>query len=139
MIEKEEFYDIEDLEGEPFETEEPTEEISPARKNTKIKKRKKAEPLESKMDLGGKFGFSNLLRNNLGEDKEVDAILRNEFPHQEDVKLHSQLPDYDDFRGYDMGIDEQSEVAKRIFANFHKPSWQTSKRHLFVSKYRKAI
>ena len=59
------------------------------------------------MDLGGKFGFANLLRNNLEESKEANAILRNEFPQQEDVKLYSQLPDYDDFRGYDLGIDEQ--------------------------------
>ena len=68
MIEKGEFYDIEDLAGKPFEMEEPNEEIFPERKNTKRKKRrKKAEPLEHKMDLGGKFGFANLLRNNLEE------------------------------------------------------------------------
>ena len=57
------------------------------------------------------------------------------FPLQADVKLYSQSPDYDDFRGYNLGIDEQlGEIAKRIFVNFHKPSWQTLKRHLFVSK-----
>ena len=120
MIEKEEFYDIEDLAEKPFEVEEPIEEVFPARKNTKRKKRrKKAEPLENKMGLSGKFGFSNLLRNNLEESKEANAILRNEFPQQEDVKLYSQLPDYDGFRGYDLGIDEQlGEIAKRIFVNF---------------------
>ena len=54
---------------------------------------------------------------------------------QEDVKLYSQLPDYDDFRGYDLGIDEQLEqITTLIFANFHKPSWQTLKHHLFTAK-----
>ena len=41
MIEKEEFYDIEDLAEKPFEVEEPIEEISPARKNTKRKEERK--------------------------------------------------------------------------------------------------
>ena len=49
--------------------------------------------------------------------------------------MYSQLPDYDDFRGYDLGIDEQLErAATLIFANFHKPSWQTLKHHLFTAK-----
>ena len=51
------------------------------------------------------------------ESKEANAILRNEFSHQEDVKLYSQLPDYDDFRGYDLGADEQlEEIAKNEFS-----------------------
>ena len=50
-----------------------------------------------------------MLRSNLGESKEANAVLRSEFSQQEDVKLYSQLPDYDDFRGYDLGIDEQLE------------------------------
>ena len=87
------------------------------------------------MDLGGKYSFANMLRSNLEESNEVNAVLRSEFPQQEDVKLYSQLPDYDDFRGYDLGIDEQLELAATlIYANFHKPSWQTLKHHLFTAK-----
>ena len=48
------------------------------------------------------------------ESKEANAILRNEFSQQEDVKLYSQLPDYDDFRGYDLGVEEQLERAATI-------------------------
>ena len=74
-----------------------------------------------KIDLSGKYSFANMLRSNLEESNEVNAVLRSEFSQQEDVKLYSQLPDYDDFRGYDLGIDEQLELAAtlilRIFIN----------------------
>ena len=70
------------------------------------------------MELGGKFGFSNLLRSNLEESKEVNAVLKDEFPQQEDVKLYSQLPDYDDFRGYDLGVDEQLGGCEANFREF---------------------
>ena len=61
--------------------------------------------------------------------------MRGEFPQQEDVKLYSQLPDYDDFRGYNLGADEQlEEIARGIFVNFHKPSWKTLKHHLLMLK-----
>ena len=34
---------------------------------------------------------------------------------KEDAELYSQLPDYDDFRGYDLGIDEQlGQIATPI-------------------------
>ena len=76
-----------------------------------------------------------MLRSNSEESKEAGAVLRGESPQQGDVKLYSQFPDYDDFRGYDLGTDEQlEETAKRIFVNFHKPSWRALKHHLSVSK-----
>ena len=46
-----------------------------------------------------------MLRSELEESNGANAVLRSEFPQQEDVKLYSQLPDYDDFRGYDLGIE----------------------------------
>ena len=62
-----------------------------------------------------------MLRSNLEESNEVSAVSVSEFPQQEDVKLYSQLPDYDDFREYDLGIDEQLELDDtlilRIFIN----------------------
>ena len=71
------------------------------------------------MDSGGEFGFSNLLRSNLEESNEANAVLRGEFSQQEDVKLYSRLPDYGDFRGYGLGIDEQlGEIAKQISRTF---------------------
>ena len=76
-----------------------------------------------------------MLKSSLGESNEANAVLRNEFPQQEDVKLYSQLPDYDEFRGYDLGIDEQLEKATAlIFANIHKPSWQALKHSLSTAK-----
>ena len=88
VIQEDEFYDIEDLEEKSIEIEEPIENIPPVRMNAKKKKRRtKADPLETKMDLSGKFGFSNLLRSNLEKGKEVNAISRDEFPQQEDVKI----------------------------------------------------
>ena len=38
------------------------------------------------------------------------------FSQKEDVKLYSQLPDYEDFRGYDLGIDEQLEEIANEFS-----------------------
>ena len=76
-----------------------------------------------------------MLKSNLEESNEANAVLISEFPQQEDIKLYSQLPDYDDFRGYDLGIDEQLEKSDTlIYANFRKHPWQTSKRHLFTAK-----
>ena len=132
----EEFHEFEDLDNQPPESDDYAEvEIPPIVNHPQKKRRKKAEPLDVKIDLGGKYSFTNMLRSNLEESKEANAVLRSEFSQQEDVKLYSQLPDYDDFRGYDLGIDEQLEsAASLIFANFRKPSWQTLKRHLFTAK-----
>ena len=53
-------------------------------------------------------------------------------------EMYSQLPDYDDFQGYDMGIDGvPSRIARKIYANFHKSSWKASKRGLFTAKITK--
>ena len=84
-------------------------EIPPIINYPQKKRRKKAEPLEVKIDLRGKYSFANMLRSNLEESNEVNAVLRSEFSQQEDAKLYSQLPDCDDFRGYGLGIDEQLE------------------------------
>ena len=42
--------------------------------------------------------------------------------------MHSQLPDYDDFQGYDMGAETVlSQIAQKIYAKYHKPSRRTLK------------
>ena len=85
------------------------------------------------MDLSGKFPFSSMLRSNLGGCKEPNAVSKDEFPQRGDVKLYSQLQDYDDFRGCDLCTDGQlEEIANRIFANFYKPTWQALKHHLLT-------
>ena len=135
--EENEFREIEDLEQHPPESDDSVEvEIPPIVNYPQKKRRKKAEPLEVKIDSGGKYSFANMLRSNLEESNEANAVLRGEFSQQEDVKLYSQLPDYDNFREYDLGIDEQLECASTlIFANFHKPPWRTLKHHLSTGKF----
>ena len=52
--------------------------------------------------------------------------------------MYTQLPDYDDCQGYDRGVcGNLSQVDRGIYANFHKPSWQTWKHHLLTAKNRK--
>ena len=51
---------------------------------------------------------------------------------------YSQLPDYDEFRGYDMGIDVVlSQIAQKMYGNIRVPYWGTSKRHLSMVEIRK--
>ena len=58
-----------------------------------------------------------------------------QFKMKEGVKIYIQLPAYDDFQGYGLGADAiLSQIARGIYANFHKSYWQTSKHHLFVAK-----
>ena len=46
--------------------------------------------------------------------------------------MYEQLPDYDEFQGYDLRIDSQlRQMSGEIYANCHKPSRKTMKRHLF--------
>ena len=42
---------------------------------------------------------------------------------EDDLEMYSQLPDNDDFRVYNLGIDVVlRQIAHKIYANFHKPS-----------------
>ena len=66
--------------------------------------------------------------------KEKHTIPAGDFKQQEDLKMYGQLPDYDGFRGYDLGIDSGlGRVDGKIYSNFHMPSWRTLKRHLFLA------
>ena len=38
-----------------------------------------------------------------GEEARAAAV--GNFKQQEDLEMYSQLPDYDDFQGYDVGIE----------------------------------
>ena len=68
------------------------------------------------------------------------AVLVDNFKHQADLKLYSQFPDYDDFQCYDLGVGGiLSRISRKIYANFHKPSWGTSNRHLLMAKIPKKL
>ena len=71
--------------------------------------------------------------NRFWGEKEAHAILVGNFKPQDDLKMYGQLPDYDEFHGYDLEIDsELSQIAGNIYANSRIQSWETSKRHLFL-------
>ena len=40
-------------------------------------------------------------RSSLENGKEAHLVVSDNSKHQEDVKMYAQLPDYDDFQGYD--------------------------------------
>ena len=49
--------------------------------------------------------------------------------------MYIKLPDYDESKCYDLGRGNTvNQVARKIYANFHKPSWQTLKHHSFSAK-----
>ena len=68
------------------------------------------------------------------------VVLVNDFKQQEGLKMYIQLPDYDDFQGYDLGMGWiLSHIAHEIYANFHKPSWETLEHHLFMAETPKKL
>ena len=74
-----------------------------------------------------------MIESGFGREKESHTISAWDFNHQEDIKTYGQLPDYDEFQGYDLGIDsELSQIDETIYVSFHKPSWRTLKRHLVL-------
>ena len=81
-----------------------------------------------------------MLRSSLESGEEAHIVFLDNSKHQEDVKLRTQLPDYGDFQGYDLGVgDTLNRAGRRIFANFHKPSWQTLKHHLLPAETPKEL
>ena len=72
------------------------------------------------------------MKSSLVNTKEAHLVVLDDSEQQGDVKLYVQLHGYDDFRRYDLGQEDISrQVAQRIYANFHKPYWETLKLHLF--------
>ena len=104
------------------------------------KEERKGKPLVAELDLGGKFSRGNMLRPSLENGKEAHVVILDNFKHQEDVKMYIQLPDYDDFQCYDSGLrGTLSHIARKIYANFKKPSWRTLKHHLFSAEIAKKL
>ena len=54
--------------------------------------------------------------------------------------MYTQLPDYGDFQGYDLGRDGAlNHVGRKLYANFHKPPWRTLKRHSLSAEIAKEL
>ena len=81
-----------------------------------------------------------MLRSSLENENEARVVSANDFTQQEDFKMYIRFPDYGDFQCYDLGVGGiLSQFVHEIYANFHKPSWQTLKYHLFVAKIPKKL
>ena len=79
-------------------------------------------------------------RPSIWHKKKARLAVFDKFKQTEDVKLHIQLPDYGDFQGYYLGRDGAlNHVARKIYANFHKPPSRTLKRRLFSVKITKNL
>ena len=73
-------------------------------------------------------------------EKEAYLVVLDNFKHKEDVKMYIQLPYYDDFQCYDLGMGGTlNRAARGIYANFHKPSWRTLKHHLYSAEITKKL
>ena len=54
--------------------------------------------------------------------------------------MYIRCPDYGDFQCYDSGREDAlNKVARKIYANFHNPSWQTLKHRLLSVKIPKKL
>ena len=81
-----------------------------------------------------------MLRSSLENENEARIVPANDFKQKEDLKMYIQLPYYDDFQGYDLGVDGiLGRIAHQIYANFHKPSWQTLKHRSIMEKIPKEL
>ena len=61
------------------------------------KRRIESLRLEAKLGLSGKYSPPNMLNSRLNDESGANRSLIDEFKAQEDVKMRTQLPDYDDF------------------------------------------
>ena len=68
----------------------------------KEEKRKSKTP-RIRIRLGWGYSRGNMLRPSLENGKGAHSVVLGNFKQQEDVKIYSQLPDYDDFQVYYLG------------------------------------
>ena len=75
LSEEKEFQEFGDLDNPPLESDDSVEvEVPPIINYPQKKRRKKADHLEVKIDSGGKHSFANMLRSNLEESNEANAV-----------------------------------------------------------------
>ena len=59
-------------------------------------------------------------------EKEARTSSVGNFKQKEDLEMYGQLPDYEEFQVYGLGIGtDLSRIDDKIYANFHNPSRQT--------------
>ena len=110
------------------------------RRTPQNQKKRKAVPRETEMDLGGKLHRRNMSKSISGNTKEAHLMVLWDYEKQEDVKLYGQLPNYDDSQCYDLGQEAiLRQVALRIHANFHRPTWRALKHHMFAVEIAKKL
>ena len=77
--------------------------------------------------------MGNMPKSCLEREKESHVVLVGNSKQQEDLEMYIQLPDYEEFQLYDLGVDAVlSQTTRKIYGNFHKPSRQTLKRHFLL-------
>ena len=82
----------------------------------------------------------NMVKSGLEGEKEARTVLVENLKRKEGLEMHSQLPYYDEYQWYDMGIETVlSQIAQQIHANFRMPSWGTSKRNFPMAKITKKL
>ena len=88
--------------------------------------------------MGGRnvFGWEILFRKHaeisLRGPQDAGHALLDECKIQEDVEMYTQLPDYDDFRRFDLPRgNDLTVIAYRIYGGFAKQPWLTPRHHLF--------
>ena len=80
--------------------------------------------MEVALDLSGEFLIISL-QSQVWKEKRNRILFRSEiFKQKEDSEMYGQLPDCDELKWCDMGIDTYlSRIAEKIDSNFRKPSW----------------
>ena len=54
--------------------------------------------------------------------------------------MYSQLPDYGELQGYDLGVESAlCQIAQKVYPSYRNPSWETLKRHLVMAKIPKKL
>ena len=67
------------------------------------------------------FAMRNMLKSGSGGEKESRTISVGDFKQQEDLEMYGQLPDYDEFQLYVLGIDtDLSKIGEKMYASFHR-------------------
>ena len=63
-----------------------------------------------------------MLKSSIGHTREVNHVLLDKFKIQGEVKMYSQLPDYDDFRRFYLPNEtDLTAISGRIYEGFAKP------------------
>ena len=84
----------------------------------KPKRRIGASHLGNEVDLGGEYSLASIMKSGIDDTREVNRALLCDFKTQGDVEMYIQLPDYDDFRCFDLsGATDLSVISKRVYGD----------------------